>query len=152
MRPGLEDDLIQDERLAEPFDKTPRLGLRPGVRADSLTDGKRQLLAVCRAIMPRSKTLMIDKPSAELAQVKVSKRFDTIASVRRQKGVAALLIGQSATDSLSSNGRAVILVHSRVATTDQVAGTQPNSQVSELCLGCTPTDRAGATASTEGST
>lgn len=152
MRPGLEDDLIQDERLAEPFDKTPRLGLRPGARADSLTDGKRQLLAVCRNIMPRSKTLMIDKPSAELTQVKVSERFDTIASVRRRKGVAALLIGQSATDSLSSNGHAVILVHSRVATTDQVAGTQPNSQVSELCLGCTPTDRAGATARTEGST
>jgi len=39
-----------------------------------------------------------------------------------------------------------------VATTDQAASTQPNSQVSELWLGCTPTDRAGATASTEGST
>jgi len=60
--PGLEDDLIRDERLAEPFDQTPRLGRRPGVRADPLTDGKRQLLAVCRTILSRSKTLMTSRP------------------------------------------------------------------------------------------
>ncbi len=142
----------RDERLAELFDQTPTLRRRPGARADSFKGGKRQLLAVCRAMMPRSKTLMLDEPSAELAQVKVSERFDTIASVRRRKGVGALLIGQYATDSLSSSGRAVILVHSRVAMTDHAASMQPNSEVSELYLGGILTDRAGAPASTEGST
>ena len=104
---------MQDERLAEPFDQSPRLGRRP-------RDSSR-LAHGCEAT--------------------------AVGGVPRHN-VAV----QDADDFTSRSGRAVILVRRRVATTDQAAGTQPNSQVSELCLGCTPTDRAGATGSTEGST
>lgn len=138
------------ERLAEPFDQAPTLGRRPGVRADSLKGGGRQLLSVCRAMMPRSKTLMMDEPSAGLSPVKAPERFDTIAGIRQREGVTVLLIEQNATDSLSISERAAVLAQGQVAMTDQAASMLANSQVSELHLGGILTDRAGAPAGTKG--
>lgn len=140
----------RDERLAELLDQTPTLRRRPGARADSLKGGKRQLLAVCRAMMPRSKTLMLGEPSAALMPVKAPERFDTIAGIRQREGAAVLLIEQNATQSLSISERAAVLAQGQVAITNHAANMLANSQVSELHLGGILTDRAGAPAGTKG--
>ena len=105
--------MIWRERLAEPFDQTRRWGVAPKFEPTRSRTGGDSCCRFGRAIIPRPKTLMMDKPSVGLAKTKVSERFDTLAGVRRRKGFTPLLIRHYATESLSCSERAVVLVQSR---------------------------------------
>ena len=72
----------RDRRAGELLERYPALGRRPGARADSLSGGERQLLALCRALMPRPRIMLLDEPSAGLSPALVGELFGTIVQVR----------------------------------------------------------------------
>lgn len=130
----------RDARVSELLERYPALGRRAGTRADALSGGERQLLAVCRALMPRPRTLLLDEPSAGLSPAKVSELFDSIAKIRERDAVTVLIVEQNAVQALGISDTGVVLIQGRVALRDTAAKLLANPKVRELYLGGLPED------------
>jgi branched-chain amino acid transport system ATP-binding protein len=65
------------------YELFPPLGARKNVRADSLSGGQRQMLALGTAIVSRPSVLLLDEPSAGLAWATAAGLFEAIAELRK---------------------------------------------------------------------
>ena len=82
-------------RLAEVYERFPRLRDRRSQLAGTLSGGERQMLALGRALMAAPRLLMLDEPSLGLAPLAVREIFAIIARLR-DTGVSILLVEQNA--------------------------------------------------------
>lgn len=128
----------RERRADELLGRYPALGDRQHARADSLSGGERQLLAVCRALMPRPEVLLLDEPSAGLSPAKVTELFDTIVDIRAREDVTVLCVEQNAVQSLAVSDRGVVLVQGQIALEGPAHELLTDPQVSELYLGGLP--------------
>jgi branched-chain amino acid transport system ATP-binding protein len=141
----------RERRATELLDRYPALGRRQHARADSLSGGERQLLAVCRALMPRPEVLLLDEPSAGLAPAKVTELFDTIVEIRAEQHVTVLCVEQNAVQSLAVSDRGVVLVQGRIALAGPAAELLDNAQVREMYLGGLPSSAVDVESYAKGS-
>lgn len=125
-------------RIAELFETYPALAGKRRSRADSLSGGQRQLLALARALMTSPQTLLLDEPSAGLSPVLAEELFAAIAGIRDQQGVTVLLVEQNAVQSLEISDVGLVLVDGTVAIQGSAADILTNDQVGELYLGGLP--------------
>ncbi len=102
------------KRLDNVYGRFPRLAERSAQRADTLSGGERQMLALGRALMSSPRLLMLDEPSLGLAPLIVR---DILAIVRqlREDGVSILLVEQNARAALESSDRGYVLETGEVA-------------------------------------
>jgi branched-chain amino acid transport system ATP-binding protein len=118
-----------DERVAmgEVMDMFPALAARRRVPAHALSGGERQMLAVGRTLMSRSKLLLMDEPALGLAPKLVSLIMRTVRELSRSRGLSVLLVEQNARSALSiadeamllSSGRAVASRHASELAKDE---------------------------------
>ncbi|MEN3307042.1 MAG: branched-chain amino acid transport system ATP-binding protein [Micromonosporaceae bacterium] len=71
----------------------PRLAMRSEYRADQLSGGEQQMLAIGRALMQNPRVLLLDEPSEGLAPAMVDRMIDVVRSLRTQ-GLSILLVEQ----------------------------------------------------------
>lgn len=95
--------------LRETLDIFPALASRLSQRADSLSGGERQMLAIGRALISRPKLLLLDEPSLGLAPLIIEEIFRVIYQLRKQFGLTVLLVEQNARSALKIADRALIL-------------------------------------------
>jgi branched-chain amino acid transport system ATP-binding protein len=109
-------------QLQQVYERFPRLAERRGQRADTLSGGERQMLAVGRALMSAPRLLMLDEPSLGLAPLIVR---DILLIVRklRDDGVSILLVEQNARAALESSD------HGYVLETGEIALSGPSEQL-----------------------
>jgi branched-chain amino acid transport system ATP-binding protein len=86
----------------------PRLGERLDHKADTLSGGEQQMLAIGRALMARPRLLLLDEPSLGLAPLVVTSIFATIRELR-DEGVTILLVEQNAKQALQLAHHAYVL-------------------------------------------
>jgi len=101
-------------RLDGVYGRFPRLAERRKQRADTLSGGERQMLALSRALMSAPRLLMLDEPSLGLAPLIV---VEILAIVRRlrEDGVAILLVEQNARAALECSDHGYVLETGEVA-------------------------------------
>jgi len=101
-------------RLDGVYGRFPRLAERRKQRADTLSGGERQMLALGRALMSAPRLLMLDEPSLGLAPLIV---VEILAIVRRlrEDGVAILLVEQNARAALECSDHGYVLETGEVA-------------------------------------
>ena len=101
-------------QLQSVYQRFPRLADRRAQRADTLSGGERQMLAVGRALMSSPRLLMLDEPSLGLAPLIVR---DILAIVRqlRDDGVSILLVEQNARAALESSDQGYVLETGEIA-------------------------------------
>lgn len=93
-------------RVADLF---PRLGERASQRAASLSGGEQQMLAIGRALMTNPRLLILDEATEGLAPIVRQEIWAAIARLKRDTGLAILLIDKSLKEIASVADRATIV-------------------------------------------
>jgi branched-chain amino acid transport system ATP-binding protein len=103
----LRSDVLK-KRLQSVYDRFPRLAERKVQRANTLSGGERQMLAVGRALMSAPRLLMLDEPSLGLAPLIVAEILKIVRGLR-DEGVSILLVEQNARAALKIADRAYVM-------------------------------------------
>jgi len=87
----------------------PRLGERVDQVAVSLSGGEQQMLAIGRALMTNPTLLMLDEATEGLAPVVRQEIWAAVATLKRESGLALLVVDKSLAELRQVADRAVIL-------------------------------------------
>jgi branched-chain amino acid transport system ATP-binding protein len=120
--------------LEQVFDLFPRLKERLSQRAETLSGGEQQMLAIGRALMTRPRLLMLDEPSQGIMPKLVDEIFGAIQTIR-DGGVTVLLVEQRLVESLAIADRAYVLQTGRVILSGAAAEISANPDVRRAYLG-----------------
>ena len=112
----------------------PILRERFSSRAQTLSGGEQQQLAIARSMMSRPKLLMLDEPSLGLAPLLVEQIFGLITELRAQ-GLTLLVVEQNAYDALAMADRAYIMNSGRVQFSGRAEDLLASDDLMELYLG-----------------
>jgi len=116
------------------FTLFPRLKERLEQRAETLSGGEQQMLAIGRALMTRPKLLMLDEPSQGIMPKLVDEIFQAILATRAA-GVTVLLVEQRLQESLEIADRGFILQTGKVILSGPSAELRDNAEVRKAYLG-----------------
>ena len=120
--------------LGQVFSLFPRLQERLGQRAETLSGGEQQMLAIGRALMTQPRLLMLDEPSQGIAPRLVD---DILAAVGRIRdlGTTVLLVEQRLAEALELADRAYVLQTGRVVMSGPAAVIARDADVRKAYLG-----------------
>jgi len=121
-------------RLDEAYTRFPRLAERRKQRADTLSGGERQMLALSRAMMSRPRLLMLDEPSLGLAPLIVREILNEIGQLR-QSGLSVLLVEQNARAALKVSSEGHVLEGGRINLSGPAKELLDDERVRQAYLG-----------------
>jgi branched-chain amino acid transport system ATP-binding protein len=122
------------QSLQQVYDRFPRLAERRRQKAQTLSGGERQMLALGRALMARPRLLMLDEPSLGLAPLIVREIFRIVASLR-EAGVSILLVEQNARAALETANYGYVLETGQVTYQGPAAELADDPRVVATYLG-----------------
>ncbi len=116
------------------FSLFPRLQERLAQRAETLSGGEQQMLAIGRALMTQPRLLMLDEPSQGIMPKLVD---DILAAVTRIRdlGVTVLLVEQRLAEALEIADRAYVLQTGRIVMSGRADEIAADSGVRRAYLG-----------------
>jgi len=125
---------IRFKTLKHVFETFPLLAERQYQRANTMSGGQQQMLAIGRAMMGLPNLLMLDEPSLGLAPLIVQNIFQIIQQMNEQ-GVTIFLVEQNANQALELANRAYILDQGKVVGTGTGKELLHNNEVRQAYLG-----------------
>ena len=112
----------------------PRLRERAGNRANKLSGGEQQMLAIGRALMSNPELLLLDEPTEGLAPLLVREVGRVIAELKRS-GLSILLVEQNLALALSVADRVHVLSRGQIVHTGTPGELMGNEDVKTRYLG-----------------
>ena len=112
----------------------PVLEKRLKQRAETLSGGEQQMLAIGRALMGGPILLLLDEPSLGLAPLVVQEIISTIEKLRNE-GTTILLVEQNARAALKISDRAYVLETGKVRVQGKSSELMENEAVKKAYLG-----------------
>jgi len=119
------------ERVYELF---PRLRERAESRANKLSGGEQQMLAIARALMSNPELLLMDEPTEGLAPLLVREVGRVIGELKRE-GLSILLVEQNLPLALGVADRVHILSRGQIVYTGSPAALAADEEVKSRYLG-----------------
>jgi branched-chain amino acid transport system ATP-binding protein len=116
------------------FSLFPRLSERLEQRAETLSGGEQQMLAIGRALMTRPRLLMLDEPSQGIMPKLVDEIFQAVKQIR-DAGMTVLIVEQRMAECLDIADRAYILQTGRVLMQGAASDIKGNPDVRKAYLG-----------------
>jgi branched-chain amino acid transport system ATP-binding protein len=105
-------------------------------RAGTLSGGQQQMVAIGRGLMSRPDVLAIDEMSLGLAPIVVRQLVRILAELNRERGLAVLLVEQSAHVAFSLCTRGYVLETGRIVANGPTAELAQSPLVKHAYLGC----------------
>jgi branched-chain amino acid transport system ATP-binding protein len=124
----------RDAPLKLVFSLFPRLSERLEQRAETLSGGEQQMLAIGRALMTRPRLLMLDEPSQGIMPKLVDEIFQAVKRIR-DAGTTVLIVEQRMAECLDIADRAYILQTGRVLMQGPASDIKTNPDVRKAYLG-----------------
>lgn len=112
----------------------PRLYERRDQRADTLSGGEQQMLAIGRGLMAEPKLIILDEPSLGLSPLLVEELFALVKRINGD-GVSVLLVEQNVVQSLEVADRAYILADGKFIMSGSAADIGANPELKRAYLG-----------------
>ena len=122
------------ETLERVFEVFPILAERRNQRAQTMSGGQQQMLAIGRAMMGLPTLLMLDEPSLGLGPLVVQNIFEVVKTINEQ-GVTVLLVEQNARAALDLADRAYVIEQGRVVGSGSGAELLRDDAVKRAYLG-----------------
>src|SRR6267154_5356677 len=116
------------------FQLFPQLAERLDQRAETLSGGEQQMLAIGRSLMTRPRLLMLDEPSQGIMPKLVDEIFAAVKQIRNA-GMTVLIVEQRMAECLDIADRAYILQTGRVLMQGAAAEIKGNPDVRKAYLG-----------------
>ncbi len=116
------------------FGLFPRLEERRNQRADTLSGGEQQMLAVARAMMIRGKMMLLDEPSMGLAPLLMYDLFRVLKEINQQ-GTTILLVEQNARIALKYAHRGYVLETGNIVLEGAAGELAANQDIKRAYLG-----------------
>jgi len=124
----------RDQPLSLVFNLFPRLSERLEQRAETLSGGEQQMLAIGRALMTRPRLLMLDEPSQGIMPKLVDEIFQAVKRIR-DTGMTVLIVEQRIAECLDIADRAYILQTGRLQMQGTSSEIKTNPDVRKAYLG-----------------
>ncbi len=121
-------------RLDRAYAMFPELAAKRGQRAQVLSGGQRQMLAIARALMTEPKVIVLDEPTAGLAPKIVGEVFRDLRRLA-EAGVAVLMVEQNARAALAISDRGCVLAEGRNRAGGRAADLLADAELAEAFLG-----------------
>ena len=137
LRLGARDGSDDGAWMERTLDRFPILRERAGQRADRLSGGEQQQLAIARALLGKPKLLILDEPSLGLAPKMIDVIYELLAGLR-DEGVTMLLVEQNAARTIDFCDRCVVLGTGKVRARGSRSELQRNPDVLRAYLGRQP--------------
>jgi branched-chain amino acid transport system ATP-binding protein len=103
------EDQVSAADLAAVWERFPILEERQTQKAQTMSGGQQQMLALSSALMIDPDLLLVDEPSAGLAPDLVGDMFDRLVTIRDETDTAILMVEQNARKALSVSDRGYVL-------------------------------------------
>ncbi|WP_377453942.1 ABC transporter ATP-binding protein [Rhodococcoides fascians] len=116
------------------FELFPILAERREQRADTMSGGQQQMLAIGRAMMARPRVLTLDEPSVGLAPKLAAEVLDAIVRIR-DSGVTVLIVEQNAAQALAISDRAYVIESGSIVLTGSGSELAHDERVKAAYLG-----------------
>ncbi|MEV7694778.1 ABC transporter ATP-binding protein [Microbacterium sp. NPDC089189] len=113
----------------------PNLAERIRSHASALSGGEQQMLAVARAFMARPRLLLLDEASLGLAPSTARNVYDAVARLRRESGIAMLVVEQNANLAFRIVDTATVLETGRNVLTGTSAELKGMDEIRRAYLG-----------------
>jgi branched-chain amino acid transport system ATP-binding protein len=94
--------------LRSVIERFPILGERAGQRADRLSGGEQQQLALARALVGKPRILLLDEPSLGLGPKVIETTYELLSGLR-EEGVTMLVVEQNAARTIEFCDRSMVL-------------------------------------------
>jgi branched-chain amino acid transport system ATP-binding protein len=122
------------ETMEGVLERLPILRQRLGQRADRLSGGEQQQLAVARALLRRPRLLILDEPSLGLAPKTIDVVYGLLEELRAE-GATMLLVEQNAARTIDFCQRSLVLAGGRVRAGGRREELQRDPQVLRAYMG-----------------
>lgn len=122
------------ESLQTVYDLLPKLKVRSGQLAGSLSGGEQQMLAFGRAMMGKPRMLLLDEPSLGLAPLIINEIFAMVDRIR-EMGTTILLVEQNARIALKHSDRAYVLETGSIVLSDRADQLLESDEVRKAYFG-----------------
>ena len=122
------------ESLQTVYDLLPKLKVRSGQLAGSLSGGEQQMLAIGRAMMGKPRMLLLDEPSLGLAPLIINEIFAMVDRIR-EMGTTILLVEQNARIALKHSDRAYVLETGSIVLSDRADQLLESDEVRKADFG-----------------
>jgi branched-chain amino acid transport system ATP-binding protein len=119
-------DAVTQERMTEIYRLFPRLAVRRGQLAGTMSGGEQAMVSIGRGLMRAPKLLLIDEPSLGLSPLLVKENFNIIRQIN-ERGITVFLVEQNMHQTLAISHYGYVLSKGRVVaagTPAELAGRQ----------------------------
>jgi branched-chain amino acid transport system ATP-binding protein len=119
--------------LEQVYELFPKLRILQRSRAESLSGGERQMLAIARALMVPARVILLDEPFEGLAPAIVKEVMDALVRLRGR--VAMVIVEHHAETVLPITDRAYVLVNGQVAYEGSARALEADAALQAKLLG-----------------
>jgi branched-chain amino acid transport system ATP-binding protein len=134
---------VRIRRIQEVLETLPELRILAKRRARHLSGGERKLVALGRAMVSQPRVLLLDEPTAGLAEPIAERLMRDAVVTLRQAGVAVLLVEQRARLALEVSDKGYVLVDGEIAYSDVAAKLLEGDRFADVFFGDVASEEAG---------